>query len=220
MDGYYKKMSKLVEYKIGLEDVETKINEWESLIERNGQGESYGIEWLLEKKISKLSGFLSYTLAWNFRQFEKFNFAKKYPFTYDRRHDLAIVLHYQFSKKWTVSANWIFQTGRAITLPVGAYPDPKNSGLTQIYVGKNNGRLPNYHRLDIGIERNKTTKKNNTLTWKLSLYNAYNRRNPSYLWLKQGGVNIDNGVLSYGDTSVKQISLFTFIPAFSMEYKF
>jgi hypothetical protein len=240
-EAYYKKSNNLIEYKTGLdEDIYNQIGDWENLVESDGEGESYGWETLLQKDYGKFKGYFSYTLSWNFRQFDNINLGKKYPFTYDRRNDIAIVLRYQLSKKTTLTGSWIYQTGTAVTLPIASAPFPKNFGantiVTQdgtkipilssyyVYDGKNNRRLPAYHRTDIGMEHKRTTKRNNSIIWKFSIYNFFNTRNPSYLDIKGGATifQIIDGVetLTVTDSEIKQVSLFTIIPGISFEYKF
>ena len=240
-EAYYKKTKNIIEYKTGLdEDIYNEIGDWEKLVEGGGTGESYGLETLLQKDYGKLKGYLSYTLSWNFRQFDNINLGKKYPFTYDRRHDISIVLRYPLSKKTTLTGSWVYQTGTAVTLPVASAPFPKKFGgnniVTQdgtvipirssyyIYDGKNNRRLPAYHRTDVGMEYKRTTKRNNSIVWKFSIYNLFNTRNPSYLDIKGAayGYGITDGVESFtiSNNKITQASLFTIIPGVSFEYKF
>ena len=66
---------------------------------------------------------MGYTLSWTDRQFEEVNFGERFPFRYDRRHDISVTGSYQWTKRLTASATWVFGTGQAITLPVSSY-DP------------------------------------------------------------------------------------------------
>jgi len=129
-------------------------------------------------------------------------------------------MHYEVSKKWMLSANWVFQTGTAATFPIGILPLPGGERGVEFFGSKNNGRLPNYHRLDFGMENQRTTKKNRTLIWRFSVYNAYNRKNPSFLLIQENPVLDNNDQFLYTDKSIQQVSLFSFIPAASLEYKF
>lgn len=237
---YYKKTNNVIDYKPGLdEDIYNQIGEWEKLVETGGIGESYGLEMLLQKDNGKVRGYLSYTLSWNFRQFENINQGNKYPFTYDRRHDIALVVRYPLSKKTTLTGNWIFQSGTAVTLPIASAPFPESRGgsfttlsgesiptrsIYFIYDEKNNKRLPSYNRTDLGIEYKRTTKNNNKFIWKFSIYNLFNIQNPSYLRFRGSGgsYTVINGVESFEAPSnrIQQVSLFTIIPGFSFHYKF
>ena len=220
LETYYKQMFNLIDYKTGVEDINGQLNDWESLIEQDGKGTAYGLEMLFSKEKGRLNGFIAYTLAWNNRQFENLNQGKEYPFTYDRRHDFSIVLQYELSPKWKFSTNWVFQTGTAATLPVGVLPLPGGDRGTEIFGTRNNGRLPNYHRMDVGFENHRITKRNRTLIWRFSVYNAYNRKNPSYLLAQDNPVLDDNDQFLYTIYTIEQVSLFSLIPAVSLDYKF
>ena len=221
METYYKKMKNLIDYKVGIDNVFSTIGDWEKLVETQGEGNAYGIEWLLEKEKGKLMGFMGYSLSWNNRQFDNINQGKKYPFTYDRRHDFSLVLHYKLSSKHFISTNWIYQTGTAVTLPVASLPLPPNAITSKpVFIGRNNGRLPTYHRLDIGYEYKKTTKKGHLRIWKISIYNVYNRKNPSYLLIQSEPILDNEDQFLFSKNKVEQISLFSIIPALSLEYKF
>ncbi len=65
---------------------------------------------------------------------------------------------YKLNKKLTLSGNFTFYTGDATTFPTGQY---KVAGITTPYFTERNGyRLPNYHRLDLGLTwYNKKTEK-------------------------------------------------------------
>ncbi len=113
------------------------------------------------KKTSKWSAQLSYTLSWNWRQFRSVNKGAKFPFKYDRRHNLSIAASYQLTKRWNCAALWTFATGDVFTLPGLVYPDfddaqqikdpraPEEYRLIYQYTTAKAYRTPAYHRLDI-----------------------------------------------------------------------
>ena len=119
VEGYYKTMDNLIEYKEGASFLSAGKN-WENIIEV-GRGWSYGAEVLVEKKIGKLSGWIGYTLSWTNRQFENLNFGNVYPYRYDRRHDVSIALTYKINEKWDIGVVWVYGTGNSLTLPVQQY---------------------------------------------------------------------------------------------------
>lgn len=219
-DVYHKNMNNLIEYKNGVTREMLDVGAFESQIETGGLGEAYGVEVLLRKSKGRVSGFISYALSWSYRQFKNLNRGRKYPFTYDRRHDIALTLNWRINKKWSLSGNWIFQTGPAITLPVALMPQPDGIGTYPVFKSKNNGRMPNYHRMDIGIERRKTTRKNRLVTWKASIYNAYNRKNPTYLHVRSIPVIDNDGHVSRFKDRIELVSLFSLIPSISFNYEF
>ena len=208
IEGYYKEMNNVISYKEGASFL--GINEsWEDKIE-SGWGQTYGAELFLQKKIGRLSGWLGYTLSWSNRKFNNINQGKVYPFKYDRRHDVSIVLTYDYTDKISFSANWVFGSGQALSIPEYQYLATSPWGGTST-VGqadsKNNYRMPNYHRLDIGVSFKKE-KKWGESSWNIGIYNAYNRWNPYFIYIDS----------SRGQAN--QISLFPFIPSISYNFKF
>ncbi len=220
VEAYYKKMQNLIDFQVGIEDDFIETANWESFVEIGGEGESYGAEFLLRKENRKFTGLMGYTLSWNNRRFENINQGLVYPFTYDRRHDFSIVGQYRLNAKWSVSANFVYQSGTALTLPVALIPTLRENSTELVFGGRNTARLPNYHRADVGAEYRKTTKNNRLLTWKFSIYNIYNRRNASSIGLNGSPVFDENDQFIYNVRTVGQTSLFSIIPAFSLEYKF
>jgi hypothetical protein len=127
---------------------------------------------LLRKKTGKLTGWLSYTWSKTMRQFDEINDGNPFPARQDRTHDISIVGMYDLSKKWDVSASWVFYTGDAVTFPSGSYLIDGN--LVPLYSERNGYRLPDYHRLDLSATY---FGKNPNSNLNISLYNAYGRKN-------------------------------------------
>jgi outer membrane cobalamin receptor len=221
IEGYYKKMSNLIDYKQGIDFLSSFSEKWEDIVEPNGKGEAYGTEFFIHKKQGKINGWVGYTLSWNFRQFDNLNNGNSYPFKYDRRHDLSIVTNYHFNKKWTVSAVWVFATGNATTLPQAKYdinhatnyPSPFRSYIFS-YPDRNSSRMPNYHRGDISFTHKKETKKGRLRTLNFSVYNVYNRYNPNYLIIRNNGEwNTQTLKFDNPRTEMAQVSLLPFLPS-------
>ncbi len=223
LEGYYKKMNNILSYKEGAsfllieEPEDSKAIDWESQV-TSGIGWSYGMEFLVQKKIGKFTGWAGYTLSKTEQQFTELNAGKRFPARYDRRHDVSIVGIYKPDKKITLSATWVYGTGNAITLPLGEYSVVSPSGNDNYsfvenfsYYGERNSfRMAPYHRMDVSIQFHKELKKERSRTWEISIYNVYNRRNPYFYF-----VDVENR-----KTVLKQISLFPIIPSFSYTYKF
>ena len=144
------------------------------------------------------------------------NFGEKYPAKYDRRNDLSAVAIYELNKKWRVSATFVYGTGNAATLPQRFYF--VGGVLTQEYSRINEYRLPSYHRLDLSAIL--TPKKNASRKWEtewvFSIYNAYSRQNPYFIYYDQTG-NPLQGTLQ---VQAKQVSIFPIIPAVTWNFKF
>jgi hypothetical protein len=213
LELYYKQMQNQIEYKEGytpntLEDTENFFT--------FGKGWSYGSELFINKVKGKLTGWIGYTLSWTWRQFDALNFGEKYPAKYDRRNDLSVVAMYELNKKWKLSAAFVYGSGNAATLPQRFYI--VGGVLTQEYSRINEYRLPSYHRLDLSAIL--TPKKNEKRKWKsewvFSIYNAYSRQNPYFIYFDQSGSPL-NGTLTI---QAKQVSLFPIIPAVTWNFKF
>ncbi|MBC7827820.1 MAG: TonB-dependent receptor [Chitinophagaceae bacterium] len=184
-----------------------------------GKGESYGAEFFLKKNTGTLTGWISYTLSNTTQQFNDLNFGKEFPFKYDRRHVLSVTGSYQLTKAWIVSAVFVYSSGPASTIPTGRI-STLNSGTIfegnyYVYEGRNNYRLASYHRLDLSASNKKTVriwKKYYEREWSFSVYNAYSRQNPYFIYFE-----ID--ALSSKPTA-KQVSLLPIIPGVSFNFKF
>jgi outer membrane receptor for ferrienterochelin and colicin len=238
VEGYYKDMNNLVEYREGatlfLDFDNTEVKDadmWESKVTQ-GIGWAYGIEFLLRKDIGKLKGWTGYTLSWANRQFDEIDNGEVFPFTYDRRHDIAIALTYKFNDKYDFGLNWVFHTGNAITLATANYMSyvdiqnfysamqrlegeiPRYYQSTEYYENRNNFRMPSYHRLDLGVNIHKQKKRGKRILT-LGLYNAYCHMNPfmieveTYYYREE---QANKSVIAYG--------LFPIIPSISYHFKF
>lgn len=207
LEGYYKTMDNVLEYKEGASFFNPGSN-WEDKVEI-GKGKSYGGELFFQKKKGRVTGLMGYTLSWTKRQFDNLNGGKEFPYRYDRRHDFKIAAIYELAKNVEVSAEWIYGTGNAITLPVGYYTGPDGSNV-QVYGERNGYRMPSYHRADVSIKFSKQ-RKNWERAWVISAYNVYNRRNPFYIY---------SSTNSQGNAVFKQMSLFPIIPSISYQFKF
>ncbi len=207
LEGYYKEMKNLIEYKNGASYLGTE-EDWQEKVEV-GKGESYGAELFMHKKSGVVNGWVGYTLSWSNRQFDNLNFGKWFPYRYDRRHDFEVVGNWSVSKRLEWSATWVFATGNAITLPIAEYSElDKNPRIgphqnyNEYYSDRNAYRLRPYHRLDLSLKLKKKTRWGDR-EWVFSLYNAYSRRNPYYVQYALG---------TDGKIYLWQYSLFPIIP--------
>lgn len=236
VEGYYKKMNHIIGYKEGasyLDLSETNSASEYKWVENitSGQGWSYGAELFVQKKVGKFNGWVGYTLSWTQFQFDSLNFGRKFYARYDRRHDVSIVGIYKLTDKITISGTWVYGTGNAVSLATERYeayvhnttPMRDNDYFYSTYMNrflmpegskdaiqnKNDFRMGAYHRLDLGIQFHKQKKKGER-TWEISVYNAYNRKNPFFYYNQ-----IKNNV-----GKLRQVSLFPIIPSITYSYKF
>ncbi len=220
VEGFYKDLKNLLDFKEGISFYSTSA--LETKLEKNGRGHMYGFEFMLEKSSGKTTGWIAYTWSKNMRQFDNINDGKEYPFKYDRRHNISLIVNHEFSKRIQFTASWVYSTGNAITMSQGYYNqlDIVNSnindgimynlGQAQLYTEKNGYRMPAYHRMDISIQFKKDML-NGQRIWSFSIYNVYNHMNPFYLFYDKN----DQGV-----TTLHQLTIFPFIPAFNYQFRF
>lgn len=212
--GFYKQMKGQVEYQNGsLFGYSKGLNYDDNYV--FGEGRAAGLEWLLEKKQGKLRGQLAYTLSRTTRKFPDLNGGKTFPAKYDRRHDLSLTGKYLLSPRWTFSSIWVYTSGNTMTLPVGRYMI--NGNVVNEYNGRNNFRMPAYHRFDLSatyvpIQQHKNYK----TSWVFSIYNLYSRMNPYFIYFDVKG-NLQKYELKI---KAQQVSLFPIIPTLTYRAKF
>ena len=180
VEAYYKKMQDLVEYQYGSDVIVDYQKNWQDIVITGVEGRAFGLETMLQKKQGNLNGWISYTLAKSERQTPQINEGQWFGSRYDRRHNIAVVANYKINKKWSLAANWVFQTGYPITLPSAAYINFEGNAAPYL-VGRNQSRMPNYHRLDFGAIYRSKNLRGRDYGWNIGVYNAYNRNNPYYL---------------------------------------
>jgi hypothetical protein len=225
IESYYKEMNNLITFSEGAGFLNTS-KDWQQKIEKGGTGIAYGLEFLIRKKTGRLTGWLAYTLSKTTLQFDNLNNGNPFPYRYDRRHDISLVLNFDISDKILISGSWVYGTGNAITLPIGYIPildytfNPETGGLAQetigyaeIYESKNSFRMRDFHKLDLSISYTKK-KKWGLSIWSFSIYNVYNRENPFYYFFDYETVN---GIT---ERKLYQQSLFLIIPSVSYSFKF
>lgn len=208
LEIYYKNLKNQIDYKNGADLVFNSTVEAELVF---GKGWAYGAEYLFRKNYGRLTGWFGYTWSKTMRQFDLINEGKPFPARQDRRHDLSIVAQYNLSKKLILSAIWVYNTGNAVTFPYGKYV--VGSRTVGYYTQRNGYRMPDYHRLDLGITWIKRQTSKYESSWNFSIYNAYARENAYYISFRQKKDNPDQ-------TEAVQVSLFKFIPSISYKFKF
>jgi hypothetical protein len=234
LEGFHKQSHDVIGYRPGasfllidpdeLDSGEPRSINWERQVTQ-GQQESYGAELYLQKKKGAIQGWLGYTLARTWLQFDELNQGQRFPARYDRRHDLSIFAFLERPRPGfegsgqRISAAFVFGTGNAVTIPSGLFqapfpiapgnPTPWFPVYATDFGRLNQYRLAPYHRLDLSIQWNKK-KKWGTRSWEISVYNVYNRANPWFI----DAVQRPNG------TELVQYSLFGIVPALNYNFRF
>lgn len=219
MELYYKRMNNMLEYRDGANFFGMSAG-WEDKV-CMGDGWSYGVELLAQRTVGDVTGWIGYTWSRTMRLFDRegqtLNNGEPFPAKYDRRHDLSIMVSYKPNKRFDCSAAWVFSSGNVGTLALQEYTDPETGYAVSYIESRNNFRMPAYHRLDVGVNFHKV-KKHGVRTWSLSVYNAYNRKNP-FLVMRRYGQHYEVNGQHYGSALV-QLSVFPIIPSISYSFKF
>lgn len=232
VEAYYKVMDRTVSYKegrgfldAGISFLQDESNVWENIVTQ-GKGKSYGVEFLLQRKVGKLSGWIGYTLSWAKQQYKDINNGKEFYAKYDARNDVSVVGIYEINERITLSGTWVYNTGYPINPPISEY---RNLGQNDLLLNKlknmygyygseygprNSVRMPSYHRFDLGLQFSKK-KTNYTRVFEFSIYNVYSKQNPFFYMME---------AQYYSDGTsknvLKQVSIFPIIPSVSWTFKF
>jgi hypothetical protein len=213
---YYKTMDNQVLFKEGTQILlNTNLDD----VLTFGRGRSYGAELFIKKGFGKLTGWVSYTYSKTTQLFPSLNRGNEFSSSFDRTHNFSLVGSYEFSRRWTFSADFVFYTGRPFTLPAGRISVPVNGslydGVYYDFTNRNNARLRSYHRLDVSASYKKVRKlfhKKYESEWVFGAYNLYSRLNPYFVYLT---TNPDTK-----QPEAKQVSLLPIIPSVSFNFKF
>ena len=221
-EAYYKGLQNTIDYRDGAEITLNPLVEGELLF---GIGRAYGLELLVKKRRGKFTGWVSYTISKTENKIDGINNGTWFSAKQDRTHDVSIVGIYNLNERLTFSASWVYYTGNAVTFPSGKYEI--NGEVVNYYTERNGYRMPDYHRMDVGVTlNNKKTKlvtdvdtgnqmevkKRFESSWNFSVYNAYGRENAYSISFQENEVT--------GQTEAVQLALFKIIPSVSYNFKF
>ncbi|MBN2521359.1 MAG: TonB-dependent receptor plug domain-containing protein [Bacteroidales bacterium] len=187
IEPFYKKMGNLIYYRPPVLD-EKIYDNWENIIAKKGTGEAYGIEFFVQKRTEKFIGSVAYTLSWNYRQFEQLNNGRKFPFLYDTRHNLNIIMQYDLSKMYSASINFTLNSGARVTLPEAYIAPGSFFPDYTVYSSLNNRSLPLYHRLDLMTQKHWKSKRGLIQHFNVNIFNVYAHKNPVYIYISNGKV--------------------------------
>jgi len=208
VEVYYKDMQNQIDYK-NTADLQANEDVEAELV--YGKGKAYGLELYLKKRVGRLNGWISYTLSRSKRKFDEINNGQWFAARQDRIHDVAVVGMYQLSKRWSISATFIYNTGNAVTFPSGKYSIGGKS--TWYYTERNGYRMPDYHRLDLGATLESKPGSRFKSSWTFGIYNAYNRKNAYIIDFRENENNPNV-------TEAYKVALFGIIPSVTWNFKF
>lgn len=218
---YYKKLQNLIEYKNGAEIMMNSHLETDLI---PSDGYSYGIEISASKSEGRLTGMLNYMFARTKRKTnalldgEEINRGNWYPSIYDKPHDLSVTATYNITRRWRFSGNFVFISGRPVTLPEVKY---QYAGQTLIYYSdRNKYRMPPYHRFDLALTFDENLKRKRMWkgSWTFSVYNVYGRHNPYSVYYRKTVPGKANDFRSY---ALYQLSVIGIpVPTLTYNFKF
>ncbi len=211
VETYYRDLQNQIDYRENYVDNAAADLENEFVF---GKGRAYGLELFVNKKRGDFTGWIGYTLSRTERIFPDINEGEVFPAVYDRTHDVSVVANYQLSKKWEVSGVFVYGTGQAFTPLRSLYFIDQN--LVQEYGVRNSARVQPYHRIDFSATYvpNPDARGRLSSSWVFSVYNAYNRRNPFFIYY-----DLEADV-SAGTAQAKayKVSLFPVIPSITWNF--
>lgn len=219
VEGYYKTMDNIREF-VGVSSLYPPLDKWEEDY-TSGFGRAYGVETHLEWSSEKTWVSLGYTLSWSERYFPEMHDEWYYDM-FDNRHKINLSATQKLGKKTEMYAGWTFHSGNRMTLPdqIIAKPDPYYGyEYSPVYTSPNNVILPAYHRLDVGFNFHKTTRRGNEAIWNLSVYNAYCHMNAITAWVSFKYDRDSNGTRPISSYSEME-GWIPIIPTFSYTLKF
>ena len=220
IEGYYKQMNNLLEYRPGSTFLGSSVG-WEDMV-CSGSGRAYGVEFLAQKSVGNITGWVGYTWSRTKRLFDtpgqELNNGLEFPAKYDRIHDISITLQYKKDDRFDVGITWVYSTGNTATLAMQQIEGDEWYWNSLNFVdSRNNFRLPSYHRMDVSVNFHKQLK-HGVRTWNVSVYNLYNRQNPFIIYPMTFDRYDMQGV-QY-NTVLMQRSLFPILPSVAYIYKF
>lgn len=209
VETYYKWLQNQIDYRPNANLI---LNE---LVERElvyGRGRAYGVEFQVKKTKGDFTGWINYTLSRALRQFDDIDNGQEFSARQDRIHDLTLVLSYNLNKKLVFSSSFIYYTGDAVTFPSAQY---SYDGYNVPYVAQRNGnRLPDYHRLDVGVTWYMKDRKHLEQSLNFSIYNVYNRENAFSVRFTDSFEGNTTG-----QVQAVQTALFKLIPSITWNFK-
>ena len=230
VEVYYKDLNNLIEYKENSFPEDNLNNNVDNQL-TFGNGYSYGAEFFIKKRTGDFNGWIGYTYSKTMRKFDAIDNGEWFPAKYDRRNDLSLVGQFQINKRVNIGAVFVYATGNSISLPERRWFSLEENRIITVWSKRNQYRLNPYHRLDISltinskpfkkkvnIETSKVEKVNKKVTssWNFSVYNAYNRANPYFIFFDFSGDPLQ-GTAEFG---ASQVSLFPILPSVTWNFKF
>lgn len=209
VEVYYKSMENVLDFKSGAQLILNPHIETDIV---NAAGKAYGAEFMIKKLSGKLNGWISYTYSRSFLQTkgmtpsETVNQGKWYPSNYDKPNAVNFIGNYKFSRRFSLSLNMTYSTGRPITLPLAKYD--LNGAKRLYYSERNQYRIPDYFRTDfaLNIEGNHKIKKLAHSSWSVAVYNLTGRQNAYSVYFLSENGTVNGYKLSIFGTAIPTVT--------------
>ena len=178
----------------------------------------------MRKTAGKFTGQISYGHTRSYFRIMDLNNSPWYPSHQDKPVDISFSAEYRLRPRWAVNVNLLYVSGMAISTPTGFYYY-RGSQVPE-YGRKNNDRLPDYKRADLGSAwRLNKREKGFEHYFTITLYNFFNTRNYAFLnfnkvqgddgkfYIPADQINIQNQLPTYR-------YIYSVIPSFTYSLKF
>ena len=168
-----------------------QVNNAADFFYAGGEGWASGLEFFVEKRRGKVTGWFGYGLGWTRRTFSQLNGGEPFAPKYDRRHDINLVAQMRHGK-WKFGSNFVYATGQAFTPAAARYAvrNPATGGYSsdpQLIPGtRNSARLLPYNRLDLSAGRDFSLF-GLPAEWFVQVFNVYSRRNEWFVQYDTSG---------------------------------
>ncbi|MEM7658545.1 MAG: TonB-dependent receptor, partial [Bacteroidota bacterium] len=176
-------------------------------------GQAYGGEFSLNFQIRKWEVKSAYVYSRSLQRtpilpdVAVVNGGEWFPSDFDAPHNITITAIWKARKSVTYSLNFVYRTGRPVSVPVGVYPIFP-SFQVPAFSERNQYRIPDYHRLDISatFDRQVIKRSRSKSEVVLSLYNLYGRNNPFSVYFQRGGGGFEAYQLSVLGAALPMLS--------------
>lgn len=209
VEAYYKKIKNVKDYKDG---AELYLNEFAEMEVINARGKNYGIEFLYRKNIGRFKAMLSYSYSRSYlKSADKtgefaINDGEYYRAPFDKPHNIKSFLSLKLSRRFILSTNLTYQTGRPATYPIAKY---YIQGIPVMhYSERNSYRLPDYFRADFSLLMQGNLKKKKAFHSSLifGVYNVTGRKNAHSVYFRSAHNNVTGYKLSIFGQAVPTIT--------------
>ncbi|MEL7004153.1 MAG: TonB-dependent receptor, partial [Bacteroidota bacterium] len=209
VEGYYRWIDNQIDFK---DHAELLLNEELENELRVGRAWAYGVELMIRKPSGRFNGWASFTWSQARRDIPLVNEGRTYRSNFERPINVSLVGNYEINERLSLNATWVYYSGLPFTSPAGRL----NFGnlVVPSYTERNGDRMPNYHRMDVGVilAQRKKPKSKIQGEWVFSVYNAYGRKNPNIITFETNE-NTER-------TRARQFVIFRWVPTIAYNFKF